>query len=224
MSTAPPRAIHTCMYVCMLFNMTVGVQDRQVRAVATRRLLLDTTVACLAELGYAGTTGPAVAERAGLSRGAQLHHFGTRDQMVVAAVEHLAQQRLTHVQDSLATRIGDSLEPTAQPSRPAALAALELLAEALSGPLYGATLELWAAARTDEDLRRQLVPAEERVHAELREVCRVWITTDPVLIQLTLDLLLGRGVSGMLVPHPPKWQRDVLERWIDTVMGGRVAG
>lgn len=57
------------------------------------KLPLDTTVASLAglaELGFAGTTGPAVAERAGLSRGAQLHHFGTRDQMVVAAVEHLA--------------------------------------------------------------------------------------------------------------------------------------
>src|SRR3546814_17958004 len=121
------------MYVCTLFNMTAGVQDRQVRAFATRRLLLDTTVACLAELGYAGTTGPAVAERAGLSRGAQLHHFGPRDQMVVAAVEHLAQQRITHVQARLAIRNGASLDPTAQPAKEAAPAALESSAERRGG-------------------------------------------------------------------------------------------
>lgn len=197
--------------------MSTGVQTQRVRAAATRLLLLDTTVSCLAELGYAGTTGPAVAERAGLSRGAQLHHFGTRDQMVIAAVEHLAQQRLMQVHDRLAMRVGDSSDASARASRAAALAALELLAEAMSGPLYGATLELWAAARTDDDLRRQLVPAEDRVHADLRAICRAWITTDPILVQLTLDLLLGRGVSGMLVPHPPQWQRAVLERWIDTV-------
>lgn len=205
------------MHACIVTNMTIGVQDRRTRAATTRKLLLDTTVACLAELGYAGTTGPAVAERAGLSRGAQLHHFGTRDQMVVAAVEHLAQQRLAHVHDRLVARVGDSPGTSAPTSREAALAALELLAGAMSGPLYGATLELWAAARTNDDLREQLVPAEERVHAELRKVCRAWISADPLLIQLTLDLLLGRGVSGMLVPHPPHWQRDVLERWIDLI-------
>lgn len=205
------------MHACIVPDMSTAVQPRHVRAASTRLLLLDTTVACLSELGYAGTTGPAVAERAGLSRGAQLHHFGTRDQMVVAAVEHLAQQRLTHVHDSLTVRIGDNPDASARTSRQAALAALELLAEAMSGPLYGATLELWAAARTNDELRRQLVPAEERVHAELRQICRAWITTDPLLVQITLDLLLGRGVSGMLVPHPPHWQRAVLERWIDTI-------
>lgn len=197
--------------------MTTAVQGRRAHAETTRNLLLDTTVTALAELGYAGTTGPAVAERAGLSRGAQLHHFGTRDQMVVAAVEHLARQRLAHVQASLAANIGDTPDASAPPSREAALAALDLLAGAMSGPLYGATLELWAAARTNNDLREQLVPAEERVHAELRKVCRAWITADPLLIQLTLDLLLGRGVSGMLVPHPPHWQRDALERWMDLI-------
>lgn len=197
----------------------------QARALTTRLLLLDTTVACLSELGYAGTTGPAVAARAGLSRGAQLHHFGTRDQMVIAAVEHLAQQRLARVNEDLTKRIGAGSDKTVDGG--VAVGALELLAEATSGPLYGATLELWAAARTDADLRNQLVPAEERVHAGLREVCRAWITSDPLLVQMTLDLLLGRGVSGMLVPHPPRWQRDVLERWIHMIRktdaGRRVA-
>lgn len=197
--------------------MTVGILPREARAATTRLRLLDTTVACLAELGYSGTTGPAVAERAGLSRGAQLHHFGTRDQMLVAAVEHLAERRLQHVRSELGTRASLDGGARMNQRRPSATAALELLAEALSGPLYGATLELWAAARTRKDLRAHLVPAEDRVHAELRAICRAWITTDPVLVQLTLDLLLGRGVSGMLAPHSGRRQREVLERWLDLI-------
>lgn len=208
------RCMHACMY---LSGVSIQAHPHQARAAATRLLLLDTTIDCLSELGYAGTTGPAVAERAGLSRGAQLHHFGTRDQMVIAAVEHLAQRRLARVNDDLMRRIGAGSEASSGASDSVALTALELLAEATSGPLYGATLELWAAARTDVDLRGQLVPAEERVHAGLREVCRSWITADPLLIQMTLDLLLGRGVSGMLVAHPSKWQRDVLQRWIHMI-------
>ena len=58
-------------------------------------------------------------------------------------------------------------------------AALGLLAEALSGPLYAATLELWVAARSHPDLRAQLIPAEERVNEELAQICRTYVTDDP---------------------------------------------
>src|SRR5258706_14432846 len=61
------------------------------RRAGTRALLLEATVECLAERGYAGTTTTEVARRAGLSRGAQLHHFGTKTDLVTAAVEHLHQ-------------------------------------------------------------------------------------------------------------------------------------
>lgn len=186
-------------------------------------MLLDTTVTCLVELGYVGTTGPAVAERAGLSRGAQLHHFGTRDQMVVAAVEHLANRRLQHVRHQLAELVKADEQSSTQP-RALTLVALELLAEAMSGPLYGATLELWAVARTNEDLRVQLVSAEDRVHSEMRRICRTWVTPDPLMIQLTLDFMLGRGVSGMLVPHSRRRQRQALEKWIDLVQSAKPVG
>ncbi len=45
------------------------------RSAETRRRLLDATVACLFERGYAGTTTTELARRAGVSRGAQMHHF-----------------------------------------------------------------------------------------------------------------------------------------------------
>lgn len=197
------------MYV---YGMRDQLTRQQERSAETRRVLLDATVACLVEDGYMGTTSVAVATRAGLSRGAQLHHFGTRDQMVIAAIEHLAQKRLGAVRERL-TQLTTDGEDGPQRGENIARAALQLLADALSGPLYAATLELWMAARANADLREQLVPAEHQVNAELRAVCRDWVTADPVHIQLTLDLLLGRGVSGMLTGYAGTRQHQALDTW-----------
>lgn len=201
--------------------MSVQARRQEERSAATRHVLLEATVACLVDLGYTGTTSAAVAAKAGLSRGAQLHHFGTRDQLVVAAVEYLAQKRLRRVREALA-----DLSPatTQGAKRPRSRiepqeAALGLLAEALSGPLYAATLELWVAARSHPDLRAQLIPAEERVNDELAQICRTYLTADPVKIRLTLDLLLGRGVSGLLTSHPGHRQEQVLAAWAQLLRG-----
>ena len=59
------------------------------RTAQTRARVLDAVLGCLVERGYAGTTTTAVAARAGVSRGAQLHHYRTRAALVAAAVEHL---------------------------------------------------------------------------------------------------------------------------------------
>ena len=154
--------------------MHIQARRQEERSAATRRLLLEATVACLVEVGYIGTTSAAVAEKAGLSRGAQLHHFGTRDQLVVAAVEHLAHKRLTLVREALAALSTATTGGERRTPHPLELqeAALGLLADALSGPLYAATLELWVAARSHPDLRAQLIPAEERVNDELAQICR----------------------------------------------------
>src|SRR5918912_371373 len=63
------------------------------RSATTREALLDATVRCLVEEGYASTTTARVAERAGVSRGAHLHHFQTRNALVAAAIQHLARRR-----------------------------------------------------------------------------------------------------------------------------------
>ncbi|HWG95285.1 MAG TPA: TetR/AcrR family transcriptional regulator [Mycobacteriales bacterium] len=181
------------------------------RSAATRRRLLDATVACLVELGYGGTTTSAVAEHAGVSRGAQLHHYGTRQQLMGAAVEHLAAQRLEAV-EAAASRLP---EDDTRPRR-----ALDLLAEALSGPLYAATLELYVAARVDRQLHEALVPVEQQLTKELRRLCREYVTADPVLVQLTLDLLLGRGVGSLLSPVRPGRQRQLLDAWAEVVAAG----
>lgn len=166
---------------------------------------------CLVELGYGATTTSAVAERAGVSRGAHLHHFGTRQRLIGAAVEHLGRQRLEAVQ-SAAFRLPDD---DTRPRR-----ALDLLSDALSGPLYAAALELYTAARVDEELRLVLVPVEQRLTRALRGLCREFVTDDPTLVQLTMDLLLGRGVGSLLSPVRTVRQRQALDAWAQLLPGG----
>src|SRR5437763_12092708 len=85
------------------------------RSAATRAALLDATVASLVEVGYANTTTTGIAERAGVSRGAQMHHFPAKADLVAHAVEHLAEKRIALLRsaiehlDSSDDRIGGTL-------------------------------------------------------------------------------------------------------------------
>ena len=54
-----------------------------------RRRILDAAVDLLASKGYAGFRTADVAAAAGVSRGAQTHHFPSKNDLVVAVVEHV---------------------------------------------------------------------------------------------------------------------------------------
>lgn len=69
---------------------------QQTKSENTRAAILDAAVECFYELGYANTTTENIARRAGVSRGAMLHHFPTRFELIKAAVEHLNEQRLAN--------------------------------------------------------------------------------------------------------------------------------
>ena len=126
--------------------MAARVRRTQEERSATMRVrLLDATVACLAERGYARTTTTEIARRARVSRGAQLHHFPTKQELVTTAVEHLFQRRHDEFLAAFARL-------PARADR--ASAAIELLWSMISGPTFHAWLELVVAARTDTRLRR----------------------------------------------------------------------
>src|SRR5215472_15702197 len=120
---------------------------------ATRSRLLEATVQCLADLGYAGTTTTEVARWAGLSRGAQLHHFGTRAEMVTAGVEHLHRRLLHEFRAAMA-----SLPAGADPLD----ASIDVIWGLYASPLTMAWMELSLAARTDEDLRQRMAALDRR--------------------------------------------------------------
>src|SRR5881409_4010386 len=64
------------------------------RRASSHALILDAAVELLVERGYSGTTTVAIQERAGVSRGRLLHHFSSRDALLVAAAQHLADEQI----------------------------------------------------------------------------------------------------------------------------------
>jgi len=67
---------------------------QQTKSERTRETILAAAIDCFYELGYFNTTTENIAQKAGVSRGAMLHHFPTRADLIRAAVEHLHRLRL----------------------------------------------------------------------------------------------------------------------------------
>jgi len=128
------------------------------RRAETRARLLDATVECLSEFGFAGTTTTAVAKRSGLSRGAQLHHFPTKADLVAAAVEHVFESRLVEFRERLA------LVPNGQGR---VGAAVDLIWEFFEGPTFEAWLELTVAGRTEGELGERISVVTDHLHERI---------------------------------------------------------
>jgi AcrR family transcriptional regulator len=139
-----------------------GRRTQAERRAQTRRRLLDATVASLIEDGYQGTTLRRVIERAGVSQGAQTHHFPHRVDLVASAFEHLAEQRIDRYTERARALDGDRTERVE--------ALLDLLWEDFSSPLFTVAAKLWVAAANDDELRERLVPVERRIYAGVREL------------------------------------------------------
>ena len=131
----------------------------QARSVATRNALLDAALETLAERGYAATTTIETARRAGVSRGAQLHHFPTRADLLTAAVGHLLEQRMAQFRARLAA---------VDPDTDRLDAALDLLWSMFEGPTFAVWVELWLAARTDPELASSVIAMDEKFTADSR--------------------------------------------------------
>lgn len=173
-----------------------GARTQAQRTAATRAKLLDAAVDSLVEHGYAGTTTQGIAKRAGVSRGAQLHHFPTKESLVVAAVEHLVDKRLTEILET----------------RPEPEGGFDALLDAFSGPLFYAALELWVASRTDSALRKATIPLERKVSEALR-TGSIEIMGDlvaPDAIDLSIELARGFAVSALM--RAPESDREFRER------------
>ena len=177
-------------------------RTQEERSASTRGALLDATIDCLVEYGYAGTTTTKVAERAGISRGAQMHHFGQKAPLVVAALLRLAERRRRELLERGARELPDHPDPAA---------ALDILWSTFSGPLFTAALELWMAARTDPELAEHLLPAEREIGRGARQTARELCPgTDPDLaLELAANAMRGIALQQLLNPSAARCDRQL---------------
>ena len=64
-------------------------RTQEQRREATRKQILDAAISLLQEKGYAGFRINEVAEKANVSRGAQTHHFPTKESLLLASLEQV---------------------------------------------------------------------------------------------------------------------------------------
>ncbi|QII04658.1 TetR/AcrR family transcriptional regulator [Rhodococcoides fascians A25f] len=183
-----------------------GRRTQAERTAGTRAKLLDAAIDSLVELGFAKTSTQEIARRAGVSRGAQLHHFPSKESLVIAAIEHLVDRRLSEI-----------LEAEPDPAR-----GPEILADAFSGPLFYAALELWVAARTDPALHEAMIPLERRVAEAIQGGAQIVMGSkmSPESIELSVELARGLAVSALF--RTPEADAQLRERllpiWSEKVM------
>jgi AcrR family transcriptional regulator len=209
-------------------------RTQQQRREETRRALLDAAVESLIEVGFARTTTLEVQRRANVSRGALLHHFPSKAELLVAAVDHLAEMRAREMKAFAsqlppervkrpagdATDLTGTEDPEAAPGRDARTdVVLGLLWQCFSGTFFQVAMELRTAARTDPELRRVLTIAErslrDRIVAQSRTLFGRAVAEHPGLeraLDLTLQLMIGAAMTSVLHGDTSRLD-DLIDDW-----------
>ncbi|CAN5345338.1 TetR/AcrR family transcriptional regulator [soil metagenome] len=185
---------------------TTRRRSQEERSAQTRTRLLDATIDCLLQYGYAGTTTPRIAELAGVTRGAQVHHFGSKDDLMLAALQHLTAKRIS-VEVSRFSMDFDSADGLID-------AILELLWDIHSAPIFIPIVELWVAGRTDSTLGREVAKFESVANSTLMSVIGEYAPEAihrPMadFVYTAMDALRGILISGFVDSDPTRARR----RW-----------
>jgi len=117
----------------------------------TRTRILDQAMRLFAEIGYHAATNPVIADAAGLTRGAMLYHFPTREALVEAAVAYIQAERST-----LFRAVAENLPAGADVTEHA----IDSYWELLHSVPFQAFGELEDAGRTDPAIHALLAPAQ----------------------------------------------------------------
>jgi AcrR family transcriptional regulator len=138
----------------------------QKRAIATRQRFLEATLQSLAEKGYAATTTQEICRRLNVSRGTLLHHFSTREELIVEAVEYILGENVGHFKQTITDLAGRQLSMVD--------IARTLWEEHWTSTTYYAFVELVVASRTDPVLNKQVRSLSkrwtEKFHAAFKDV------------------------------------------------------
>jgi AcrR family transcriptional regulator len=178
----------------------------------TRARGLDAAIELLTEAGYAGTTTRAVQEASGLTRGAFLHHFPTREALLASVIDELIDRRATR-----ARQLIDRLD--ARPSAERLGAAIGAVRELFSDRDFLAEMELWSAARTNPALMAAIRPVEARVGRRLRQQLAQLFGSEiagrprsQVVARITVELSRGLAISNPLRGAGNR-ENALLEAW-----------
>ncbi|WP_169569396.1 TetR/AcrR family transcriptional regulator [Sneathiella limimaris] len=166
-----------------------------VRSLKMQERVLNATLDCIYEDGMQRASTTEIVKRAGVSRGAMLHHFPSKEVLIAAAVEKLLDDEIDIIRseaDAYARK-----EKTIDDF-------VDFLWERFSGRLFMVTMDFLSSARTDDSLRQAVIPVSLNFHASLNEIWKQFFhyeksSPDKVQILLNTTLCLMRGMAVQTV-------------------------
>lgn len=185
------------------------------RTQETRTRILDAAVEVLRKKGYAHFRTADVARAAGVSRGAQLHHFRTKEKLVFATMEHVFHNVLatSQVRARSLRRGEDPLEGVIADAREFFFSTPFFISLDIATSINNARFRKQLMAM----VRNARLPAEKAWHQTLVARGMSEQVADDVL-WLTLGLVRGLAVRMLWQNEPERFDR-LLAQWRRIVEG-----
>jgi AcrR family transcriptional regulator len=158
------------------------------RSAAMRKRLVEAAIECLGKFGYGATTLQVVTDAAGVSRGAVLHHFPNKADLMIAVAEYAAGKQNRHVRRQLAdTREGMDRY----------LAITMATWDAMTRPPAIALLEIMIGSRSDPEMAERFPAVIEALEKYQRE--EVWEQAQSVGIadKATIEAMVHLHTAAM---------------------------
>jgi AcrR family transcriptional regulator len=189
----------------------------QLRAERTRALVIDETIRCILDEGFAAASAKHITERAGVTWGVVQYHFGDRDGLLMAVVDKGFAELTAALRDLpfAAENVGDRTEFVVNAaweafSSPTSMAALEILIATRAMRDTGASAHLATLGATMGRLGKHI---GEGLHARHAAAIGnlIWAT------------LRGLVVATLVVSEPVDTRRerralvDMVTRYVDGV-------
>jgi len=180
------------------------------RSEETRTRILKAAANLIRKRGYARFRTAEVAKEAGLSRGAQLHHFPTKDSLVVATLEYVFEQAqvLSRRRASAVNRPRDLIEAVIEDAR-----------EFFFSEHFMVAIDIVLSTSTDQSVRKQILDisrkARRPVETAWTEALAASGVSGPLasdLVALTLSLVRGMALRT-LWDNDPKWFDELFALW-----------
>lgn len=187
---------------------TLSKQEK--RSALMRDRILIATLDSIYDVGLHNTSTNVVTHMAGVSRGALLHHFPTKEILIASAVERLLDAEITDIR-----KIADAYsnnELTIDDF-------IDDLWQRFSGRLFMVTMDFLSSARTDSKLQDAIAPISLKFHASLNDIWTQFFTYRglsqervQVLLNTTLCLMRGMGVQT-IIRDDPSYYNNMISAW-----------
>lgn len=197
-------------------SATQSRRTQQQRSQSTQQEILEATLDAIDELGYQRASTPEIVQRAGVSRGALLHHYPTKLDLLAAA--------FSYAHEKIIDDVARLMTQTREEGQVWSDVLDEIWARLFRGRLWNVTLELAVAARSDEALAERLDPTLHSYRADIDKVWSRYFLEDPSgetsaadadqkrLLNLTFCVLRGIALQTVL-REDPQFYTDMMEVW-----------